>query len=72
MTRPFFIPLKDEKELYIIKVTQLIEGNEVSLYEKIHKAEEERVQVMITGKGEMHLIFYIDNEKIDERVEVFE
>lgn len=72
VTRPFFIPLKNDKELYIIKVTQVTDDGEVSLYEKIHKAEEERVQVMITGKGEMHLIFYIDNEKIDEKIEMFE
>ncbi|MCK8058057.1 MULTISPECIES: Stk1 family PASTA domain-containing Ser/Thr kinase [unclassified Fusibacter] len=72
VTRQFIIPLKQDKDLYIIKVAKVTDGVEEVVYNQIHRKEEERVQINITGIGELYLKFYIDDVLYDERRETFE
>lgn len=72
ISKPYIIPLKTDKDSYRIRVTKMVNGIEEVLYDKVHKKEEQSVQITISGKGEMHLLFYRDDELLDDRTEVFE
>lgn len=72
ITRPYFIPLKTDKDTYRIKVTKMVNDTEEVLYDAIHNKEEQSVQINISGKGEMRLLFYRDDELLEDRTEVFE
>lgn len=70
--KSFIIPLKTDQDETVIKVTKKVNGIEEVLYEQTHKREEQSVSIKISGKGEMNLIFYRDNEFLAERTEIFE
>ncbi len=72
ITREYVIPLNTDKDQYRILVTKMVNGTAEVLYDKVHKKEEQSVKITISGKGEMRLMFYRDDELLGERVEVFE
>lgn len=72
VSKSYIIPLKPDQDETVVKVTKMVNGIEEVLYEKAHKKEEAKVSISISGKGEMHILFYRDNELLAERTEMFE
>lgn len=63
----YFIPLKQDKEQYAVKVIKSVDGNEQVLYDHVHQSSEGSVKIDVIGKGHMILKFYIDDELFDEK-----
>ena len=72
ISKPYFIPLKTDKDQYRIRVTKMVNGVEETLYDKVHQKEEQSVQITIRAKGEVRLLFYRDDDLLEDRTEVFE
>ncbi len=71
VTKTFRVPLSNDKAAQAVEIKEVVDGDEVSLYGKIHRKEEGVVVINITGKGTKTLRFYVDSTMIDERVVEF-
>jgi serine/threonine protein kinase len=72
VTRSYFIVPKQDQDITVVKVTKVVDGQEEVIYERIHRKEESSVRIDITAKGEVRLIFYLDNEVHADRTDIFE
>lgn len=66
-SKEFYVPLKQDKEEYAVKVVKVVDGKEEVLYDKVHPSSDGSVRVDVVGKGNMTLKFYIDGKLIDEK-----
>ncbi len=71
VTKTFRVPLDVEKAVQAVEIKSVDDGEEVSLYGKLHRKEEGVVVINITGNGTKTLRFYVDNVMIEERVVEF-
>lgn len=63
----FYLPLKQDKETYQVKVIKVTEAGEEIVYDNEHQASEGSVRIDVVGKEKMTLKFLIDNVVIDEK-----
>lgn len=64
----FYLPLKQDKETYQVKVIKVTDEGEEMVYNNEHQASEGSVRIDVVGKGRMSLKFLIDDVVIDEKV----
>ncbi len=64
-TTSYYIPLKQEKEEYAVKVIKEVDGVQEVLYNQVHDSSEGVVKIDVVGSGSMRLMFYIDDELFD-------
>lgn len=72
IVKVFNLPLGDDKDIYIVRVAQVIEGEEIVIHDAIHRKEEENVPIAISARGEVTIRFYIDDVLFDEKTVMFE
>lgn len=63
----FYLPLKQDKESYQVKVIKVTEAGEEIVYDSEHMASEGSVRIDVIGQGAMRLKFLIDDVVIDEK-----
>lgn len=63
----FYLPLKQDKESYQVKVIKITEAGEEVVYDNEHLASEGSVRIDVVGQGAMKLKFLIDDVVIDEK-----